>query len=669
MADKKNATAPSRVIIDDIQPTVNQGLFSVKRCVGEVVDVKAVVICDGHDEICVRLKYWHESQQDSPHEVFLLNNGNDEWSGKFASIKIGKYYFSVESWVDRFNSWRKNSLKKLNADQLEKSDILEGLQQLKSIKDQLIKVSSERFYQDILNFLQQYVDQPQSLLELKQHLESATLIESFQKVIDPLSFQESPIYSVLVEPSIAGFSSWYEFFPRSLGSEEKRHGTLVDAKKHLQWVADMGFHVVYLPPIHPIGQSYRKGKNNNTRAKSDDVGSPWAIGDQSGGHKAIHSDLGTFDDFHEFVAEAKRLNLHIALDIAFQCSPDHPYVRKHPNWFYQRPDGSIHYAENPPKKYQDIYPINFESDDWQNLWEELKSVFLFWCDKGVRIFRVDNPHTKSFPFWQWCLEGIRSEYPDAVFLSEAFTRPHRMYWLAKSGFSQSYTYFTWRHSKHEIIEYMNELNKPPVSYVFRPNFWPNTPDILPSDLRDQQRPAFIKRLMLAATLSSNYGIYGPAFELCYSQGLNLSSEEYLDSEKYELKQWPKTLPPWHLGPVIKRLNQIRYQHPALQRTGNHIFLECHHDEMLSFLKYDDDSLDYLIVVINLSSHQTNSCHFHLPHGTIPVPPGSPIEAHDLISDEVVSWHGDRHYIEINPQLMPAKIFHIYNIQQPLTDEL
>ena len=460
-----------------------------------------------------------------------------------------------------------------------------------------------------------------------------------------------------VERAKARFSAWYELFPRSFASTPGAHGTLRDCMDRLPYVAGMGFDVLYLPPIHPIGNSFRKGKNNTLAAGADDVGSPWAIGAKEGGHKAIHPQLGSLADFKRLVAEAKKFDIEIALDIAFQCTPDHPYVTEHPEWFRKRPDGSIQYAENPPKKYQDIYPLDFECENWQELWNELKSVILFWCEQGVRIFRADNPHTKAFPFWEWVIGGVKKDYPDALFLAEAFTRPKVMYRLAKLGFSQSYTYFAWRNTKSELIQYFTELAQTEVSDFFRANLWPNTPDILTEYLQFGGRPAFMTRLVLAAMLGASYGIYGPAFELCENVPREPGSEEYLNSEKYEIKHWDLEKPD-SLRELIARVNRIRRENPALHSDRSLRFYPIDNPEILCFGKRTEDLSNVIVVAVNLDPHHTQSGWVELPSEELGLDPQQTFQMHELLTDARYLWQGKRNYIQLDPNSVPAQIFHV-----------
>jgi starch synthase (maltosyl-transferring) len=419
----------------------------------------------------------------------------------------------------------------------------------------------------------------------------------------------------------------------------------------------MGFDVLYLPPIHPIGMTNRKGPNNQAAGSMTDVGSPWAIGGAEGGHKAVHPELGTLADFRALVTAAEGHGIEIALDIAFQVSPDHPYVREHPQWFRHRPDGSIRYAENPPKRYEDIYPIDFETADWQALWQELESVVRFWAEQGVRIFRVDNPHTKPFAFWQWLIAHVRADFPDVIFLAEAFTSPRRMHNLAKLGFSQSYTYFAWRNQKWDLTQYVTELMQTPAKEYFRPNFWPNTPDILNDYLQYGGRPAFIVRFVLAATLSSNYGIYGPAFELTVSAPREWGSEEYLDSEKYEVKHWEIGVS-WSLREIIARVNQARYENLALHRNERLRLIEVNNEQLFAFTKTSADGENIVLVVVNLDPHNTQSGWLRLPLWEYGLEYDRPYQVHDQLDGARYVWHNEWNYVELNPHILPAHIFRL-----------
>jgi len=503
---------------------------------------------------------------------------------------------------------------------------------------------------------------------------SAALAELMHRHVDrSRSTRWDPVLEVRVDPVKAAFSAWYEFFPRSAGPAGQ-HGTFEDATERLDYVQRLGFDVVYLPPIHPIGETKRKGRNNAVVAAEGDLGSPWAIGGAEGGHKAIHPLLGDEKAFKRFVKEARKRDIEIALDVAFQVSPDHPYVKEHPDWFRARPDGTIQYAENPPKKYEDIYPFDFESEDWQALWDELKSVFEHWIKRGVRIFRVDNPHTKAFPFWEWCVAELEREHPEVILLAEAFTRPKVMYRLAKLGYHQSYTYFAWRYGKHEFQEYMRELTSAPVKHFFRPNFWPNTPDILTEQLQSGGRPVFMQRLVLAATLSSSYGIYGPAFELVEARPREPGSEEYLDSEKYQLRDWGLDAE-WSLAEFIARVNRIRRENPALHRNGSLRFHQVTNDMLIAYSKEgrrtgggtagEDSSAsegrgtrNTILTVVNLDSYHTHAGMLWLPLEELGIRPDEPFVVHDLLGGARYRWVGHNNYVELNPHVVPAHVFRI-----------
>ena len=460
-----------------------------------------------------------------------------------------------------------------------------------------------------------------------------------------------------VDRERARFSSWYEMFPRSSSPEPGRHGTFKDVEARLAYVAELGFDVLYLPPIHPIGRERRKGKNNALAAAPDDVGSPWAIGSAEGGHKDIHPELGTPQDFRSLVARANSMGIEIALDIAFQCAPDHPYVSAHPEWFRWRPDGSVQYAENPPKKYQDIYPFNFESEDWRALWAELKSVFDFWIGEGVKIFRVDNPHTKSFPFWEWLSAGLRREHPEVILLAEAFTRPKVMHRLAKLGYAQSYTYFTWRNTKHELTEYFTELAQGPGREYFRPNAWPNTPDILHETLQFGGRPAFMARLVLAATLAASYGIYGPAYELMESVPRDPGTEEYLDSEKYQLRHWDLKRRD-SLREFIALVNRIRRDNPALHADRSLRFFPTDNEQLICYGKSSDKGDNQIVTVVNLDPRNPHSGWIELDLARLGIDPAMQYQMHDLITGQRFLWQGPRNFVLLDPNRVPAHIFRV-----------
>lgn len=578
----------------------------------------------------------------------MIPLGNDRWEGVFSVSKLGRYTFTLEGWIDHFKTWRVDLRKRISAGQDIAIDLLIGAQ----------------FIDDALS----RADEPNAAY-LKDAAAAVKNGDTSRAVSDELYavMQRFPDlrfatrcdreFEVVVDRPRARYSTWYEFFPRSTEAGKTAHGTFQDCKGRLPYVAAMAFDVVYLPPIHPIGRQFRKGKNNSAAAEPADVGSPWAIGDHTGGHTAIHPALGTLEDFQLLLSAAGDLGLEIAMDVAFQCTPDHPWVHEHPEWFRKRPDGTIQYAENPPKKYQDIYPLDFETGAWRELWTELKGVFDFWIEQGVRIFRVDNPHTKPFAFWEWAIGSVRERHPEVIFLAEAFTRPRVMYRLAKLGFTQSYTYFTWRNTKSEIETYFREIAKAPQRDFFRANLWPNTPDILPEVLQVGGRPAFMIRLLLAATLGASYGIYGPSFELIENTPREPGSEEYLDSEKYEVKHWDlnSTI---SLKDFIARVNRIRRDNVALQSDARLAFHETDNANLICYSKTSDDFSNVVIIVVNLDWVHTQSGYLTLDLKILGLEPDRSFEAEDLLSGGRFLWKGERAYVELAPLTLPGHILKV-----------
>ena len=518
-------TGRRRVLVLNVAPQIEAGEFPIKRIVGDGVTVSADVLTDGHDEVTCLLKY-RKAEQPLWSEIVMAPLGNDRWQAEFRVPETGHYRYTIEAWVDHFKSWQHDLKKRLEAGQEVAVELQVGAELLEAAARRASGPDSERLRASAAALGKGNIPE-RVAFGLSDRL-AQCMVPWRDRAVSTLYSRE---LEVVVERKRAAYSTWYEVFPRSCSPVPGRHGTLADCLERLPYVASIGFDVLYLPPIHPIGRTHRKGKNAALTANGEDPGSPWAIGSDEGGHKAVHPQLGTLADFDRLIAGARENGMEIAMDLAYQCSPDHPYVREHPEWFRRRPDGSLQFAENPPKKYEDIYPFDFETQAWRELWEELKGIALFWIRRGVRILRVDNPHTKPFPFWRWLIEEIRNEFPDVLFLAEAFTRPKVMHDLAKVGFSQSYTYFTWRNSKEGMTRYFSELSAPDVREYFRPNLWPNTPDILSEYLQYGGRAAFVARLVLAATLSANYGIYGPAFELMENRAREAGGEEYLDSEK------------------------------------------------------------------------------------------------------------------------------------------
>ena len=639
-----------RAVIENVKPEIDGGRFPAKRVVGERMTVEADIFTDGHDALAAALLYRRKSGSHWS-ETPMESLDNDRWRATFEVTEIGAYLYTLQAWVDRFESWRQGLAKKLQAGQDVAIDLLIGAGLVEETANRAPPTDKKR----LANFISILRSKQPDAGETALLPELAALMAKYSDRRWAVTYDKE--LRVNVDREKARFSTWYEMFPRSCASEPGVHGTLRDCEQRLPYVAGMGFDVLYLPPIHPIGRSFRKGKNNELGAGPDDVGSPWAIGAKEGGHKAIHPQLGTLEDFKRLVTKAKKSGIEIALDIAFQCAPDHPYAREHPEWFRKRPDGSIQYAENPPKKYQDIYPLDFETDHWKELWDELKSIIVFWCEQGVRIFRVDNPHTKAFPFWEWAIAEVKKDYPEALFLAEAFTRPKVMYRLAKSGFSQSYTYFAWRNTKWELTQYFTELTQTEIADFFRASLWPNTPDILTEYLQFGGRPAFMTRLVLAATLGANYGIYAPAFELCENVPRDPGSEEYLNSEKYELKHWDLERTD-SLKEFIALVNRIRGENRALQRDRSLRFHPVDNPEIICFSKQTEDLKNVIVAVVNLDPHHTQSGWVELAMEELGLLPQQPFQMHDLLTNARYLWHGARNYVQLNPDTVPAQIFRV-----------
>ncbi len=642
-----------RIVIEAVRPEINCGRFPVKRVPGELVTVEADIFADGHDTVAAAIVY-RKSEDREWSEAAMEPLANDRWRGSFPVAELGRYRYTLTAWIDRFNSWRQGVLKKVDSGQDVSVDLSVGSRML----EEAIQRATSHDAKILLRWVE-LLESPDGAEEERLHLvlspETASLMRAYPD--RSLAFTYAREMEVVVERERAAFGAWYEMFPRSCSASPGRHGTFEDCQERLAYVASMGFDVLYLPPIHPIGITRRKGKNNAPSAAPGDPGTPWAIGLAPGGHKAIHPELGTVEDFRRLLSAAREHNIEIALDIAFQCSPDHPYVKEHPGWFCHRPDGTVQYAENPPKKYEDIYPFDFETSDWQELWEELKSIVVYWIEQGVRIFRVDNPHTKPFPFWEWLIDSVRKQYPDVIFLSEAFTRPKVMYALAKIGFSQSYTYFAWRNTKWELTQFMTELNGSELSEYYRPNLWPNTPDILTEYLQYGGRSAFATRLVLAATLGASYGIYGPAFELCENQAKAPGSEEYLNSEKYEIKNWQVDRSD-SLKDLIARINRIRKENPALQRDRGLTFHHVDNENIICYSKQSEERSNMVIVVVNLDPHHVQSGWIDLSLEALDIGHQESYQVHDLISNARYLWYGARNYVELNPTTIPAQIFRV-----------
>jgi starch synthase (maltosyl-transferring) len=645
-----------RAVIDAVLPVVDGGRFPAKRIAGEPIRIEAHCFTDGHDKLRAVLR-WHAVGDLQAYEVDMTAQVNDVWTADFTPPLPGRYRYTVTAWVDHFESWR---------NELARRDDRDDIRTALKVGAGLIEDASTRAGVDDRAALSTWA---QLLRETADDENGHTDAAAMKPIaLDPArasivaryadrSFASSATLELIADRKRAQFSSWYELFPRSATVEPDGHGTFRDVAARLKYVARMGFDVLYLPPIHPIGRLRRKGANNALEAGADDVGSPWAIGAAGGGHKDILAQLGSLDDFKGLIAKARDFDIEIAMDMAFQCAPDHPYVQSHPEWFKHRPDGSVQYAENPPKKYQDIYPFDFESANWRGLWDELKSVMDFWIAQGVRIFRVDNPHTKAFAFWEWIIGEIKRAQPDVILLAEAFTRPKVMHRLAKLGFTQSYTYFTWRTSKQELTEYFTELNQGAGREYFRPNVWPNTPDILHESLQSGLRQVFAARLVLAATLSANYGIYGPAYELMESAPREPGSEEYLDSEKYQLRHWSLDRPD-NLWPLIARINRIRRDNPALQSNRSLTFCAVDNDQLIAYLKHDAASRNVVLTVVNLDPYNMQSGWIELDLSTLDIEEDQPYQVHDLLSEQRYQWRGRRNYVMLDPHRMPAHVFRL-----------
>jgi starch synthase (maltosyl-transferring) len=643
----------SRVVVEHVEPQIDCGLFPIKRTVGDLVSIEADVFGDGHDHVRARLLFKEEGAS-SWESIEMLPLGNDRWRGVFPVDKIGRYRYTVVGEIDHFETWQSDLKKRVEAGQdlavpfATGGALLEQVQLRASKQDSTklagwakkLRAAGSKDDAAVALALQD------ELLAAVHRYPDATLETWYERELE-----------IVVDRERATFSAWYELFPRSWSPTPGKHGTLRDVANRLEYVAEMGFDILYLPPISPIGHSFRKGKNNAVEAAPGDEGSPWAIGSAEGGHTSILPALGTLKDFTNLVKRAKQLKMEVALDIAFQCAPDHPWVKEHPEFFKKRPDGSIQYAENPPKKYQDIYPLDFETANWQGLWEALRDVFSFWMDQGVLVFRVDNPHTKAFPFWQWVIPELKEKDPNVLFLAEAFTRPRVMERLAKVGFSQSYTYFTWRDTKEDLTEYMLELTTTPIKEYFRPNFWPNTPDILPGHLQTGGLPAFRFRLVLAATLCSNFGIYGPAYELGDNTPTKPGSEEYLNSEKYEIKQWDLTNPA-SLKPLITRLNQIRGANPALKSNERLHFHPTDNPMLICYSKRTADGSNQILVVVNLDPSLVQAGWIDVDLAALGLAADGTFEVYDLLADHPYSWRGSRNYVALRPAEAPAHVFRV-----------
>ncbi|TXG37225.1 alpha-1,4-glucan--maltose-1-phosphate maltosyltransferase [Seonamhaeicola maritimus] len=640
-----------RVVIDYVSPNINGGEFYIKRVVNEIVNVEAHILADGHDVLGASILYKHENEKNWS-ETRLHLDVNNEWKGAFTVEKQGLYTYKVEAWVDYALNWQHGIERKIEDNQHVTSELLEGIEYLKAIKDNVDQ--NDSFYFDhLINIFANDENYDEAITEAQ----SERLHHIFTKHPQKILANTSAEYQAYVDRKKARFSTWYEFFPRSASEQEGVHGTLKDCERLLPRVQKMGFDTLYLPPIHPIGEVNRKGKNNTTEAFEGDVGSTWGIGSKHGGHKDIHPELGSIEDFKSLIGKAKEHGIEIAMDYALQAAPDHPWVKDHPSWFKWRPDGTVQYAENPPKKYQDILPIYWESKDYKGLWKECLDTLFYWIDCGINVFRVDNPHTKPFYFWHWIIENVKAKHPDVIFLAEAFTAPKVMQQLAKQGYTQSYTYFTWRNSKQELTEYLEELTKGESREYMQPNFWPNTPDINPFHLQGANESKHIQRYVLAATLSSSIGLYGPVYEYMLSDAL-LGREEYNNSEKFQFTYYDWTIEN-KLTTVISKINHLRHQNEALQQTNNIKFCYIENDNLLAFYKWNDAKTNELLIIISLDDYGMQQGTVQIPLNDLGIDGNHQFQVKDLITSSTYNWQGEWNFVELHPTLP----FHIFEINK------
>ncbi|ADB40636.1 alpha-1,4-glucan--maltose-1-phosphate maltosyltransferase [Spirosoma linguale] len=664
----------SRVVIERVSPEIDGGLFPIKAIPGDVIAVEADIFADGHDYLTALLLYKHVDDATWT-ELAMAPSWNDRWGASFIVEKQGRYLYTFEGWVNHPASWQHEVHLKVADGQRITSELLAGA---KYIDGMIERAGGQSAALQVKGKGKKKAEPVDESADVRALREMAALFRDESRYDEAVSVAESDQFTfyanryperqyptryahelgVEVDRARAGFSTWYCLFPRSASRElaggAPVHGTFRDVEALLPRISNMGFDVLYLPPIHPIGTAHRKGKNNSVICQPGEPGVPYGIGSEEGGHDAIHAELGTVEDFKHLIAIAKNYGMEVAMDLAIQCSPDHPWAKEHPEWFKKRPDGTIQYAENPPKKYQDIYPVYFETEDWQNLWEELKRVLLVWCSWGVRIIRVDNPHTKPFVFWEWVIAEVKKEYPDMIFLSEAFTKPRVMQELAKRGFAHSYTYYTWRNTKAELEEYMTELTQGEMKHYFRPNFWPTTHDINPYSLQSGHEPQFLIRYFMAATLSSNYGIYGPSFELMEHIPFP-NKEEYLNSEKYEIRHWD-----WDktnkLTYLITLVNRIRRENAALQTTNNITFCSVNDDAIMAYLKVSGSNR--LLVVVNTDAYQRRAGMVQVPIWQLGIGNDQTYKVRDLLTEAYYTWKGESNYVELDPYVLPMHLFKI-----------
>jgi starch synthase (maltosyl-transferring) len=648
--------ARPRLVIEQVSPTVDGGEYAVKRIVGDTLHVGAAIYKDGHELISAQVCFRKVGSSEAHTEPLVYEFNPDRWFAHFVLPEIGDHEMWIEAWPDPFLTWRRDLEKRIEAGEDITGELREGA---KLVRIRSKSLPEERV-EPLMNAARVLGNDDVGVETRTRVAFSQTLKELMYGPLEPGDLLRTRFYPIRVDRKEAGFSSWYELFPRSQGTTPGVHGTFADTERRLPEIAAMGFDVIYLPPIHPIGVTHRKGKNNARVGQPGDVGSPWAIGAAEGGHTAVHPELGTIDDFRQLVRAARDFGIEIALDFALQCSPDHPWVKEHPEWFYIREDGTIRYAENPPKKYEDIYPLNFWAPEAGGLWEAARDALFFWIDQGVKIFRVDNPHTKPLSFWQWCIAEVQARHPDVIFLSESFTRPNRMQGLAKLGFTQSYTYFTWKNTKQELEQYLNEITRPPISEYYRPNFFANTPDILHEYLQHGGRPAFRIRLLLAGTLAPVYGIYS-GYELCENEAVHPGSEEYLDSEKYEIRvrDWNA---PNNIKRDISKLNSIRQSQPALQVLTNLAFIPSSNDQVIAYVKYAPGGVgSHLLIVVNLDPHHVHEANVDVPIHHFGIAETDSYIVRDLLAGTEYTWKGSRNYVRLDPT---DKVGHLFEIVRP-----
>lgn len=644
------------ILIENITPTVDGGRYAVKRVVGDVCVVEADIFRDGADVLRAQIRWWKEGEtayQTAPMEPLV----NDRWQGSFVLPEVADYRFTLEAWTDPFASWRSALRRWVAGNQDVTSEIREGVRLVTAAAERA-QSDDRRSLNEATALLRDCGSDGDAALAIVSDTALSALMDRWGARIQPVLYD--PPVPIRVNRLRARLGAWYEMFPRSQGSVPGHAATFREAEARLPAIRDLGFDVLYLPPIHPIGVTDRKGRNNALETAPGDPGSPWAIGSAAGGYLDVEPALGTLEDFAHFVGVANRLGMEIALDFAIQCSPDHPWVKEHPEWFYHRPDGSIKYAENPPKRYQDIYPLNFQGEHAKQIWLAILEVIEFWIDHGVKIFRIDNPHTKSFSFWHWLLQQVRRRDPDVLFLGEAFTRPKIMKALAKLGFHQSYSYFTWRNTKAELTEYLTELAHTEMREYFQPNFFTNTPDILHEFLQRGGRPAFQIRLILAATLAPSYGIYS-GFELCENEAVP-GTEEYLNSEKYEIKvrDWNG---PGNINELVARVNRIRAENPALHQLTNVRFLTAENGNILFYMKATPDKSNVLLIAVNLDPFHSQDAIVWVPLADIGVRAGESYNVEDLLTGAKYHW-GERNFVRLAPDALPAHILRVERIVHP-----